>query len=230
MYGWLQKHIKSRTTSSTQCGKGKIRENSAMPISILSTSSSSSSLLPLTPSEPRQLRNALNSELRWRQKYDVFVCHSSAQTDIEEAIRLVLFLEAVPRSLRCFLWHRDTCPGGAIATEFCQAMQDSHIRALLITPSFVQDDWCNYVMHQALAEGPMSNRMIPLLQNLPHAEYPQEMRFYYYIDLSKNPDHGFSLVYRTVYRYLENLTHNETKSGCDLSDSVCGGDAHKRVK
>ncbi|XP_069569476.1 toll/interleukin-1 receptor domain-containing adapter protein [Brachyistius frenatus] len=136
---------------------------------------------------------------------DLKVGMSTAHSDIEEATRLVSFLEASPRSLRCFLWQRDSCPGGAVSTEFCQAVQNSHLQVLLITPSFLQEEWCNYVMHQALAEGPMSNRMIPLVHNLSHSQYPQELKFYYYIDLSRNPDRGYTFVNKTVLKYLEDL-------------------------
>lgn len=195
--GWFQNFFKPRRIKSTQHDKSINAENSVVSISSVSSTLQS---VRTSNCKPQQLNIALNSELRWKRRYDVFVCHSSAHTDIEEATRLVLFLEEAPRSLRCFLWQRDTCPGGAISTEFCQAVADSHIRALLITPSFVQDDWCNYMMHQTLSEGPMSNRMIPILQNLSHSQYPQELKFYYYIDLSKNPDQGFSMVNKTVHR------------------------------
>lgn len=199
--GWFQNVFKSGKTKSTQHDKSTNAENPVVSTRIASASSSSTSTsMRTTVLKPQQLNEALNSELRWRRKYDVFVCHSFDPTDMEEAKRLVLFLEEAPRSLRCFLWERDTSPGGAIPTEFCQALGNSHLRALLITPRFVQDDWCIYMMHQALSEAPMSNRMIPMLQNLPHSQYPQELKFYYYIDLSKNPDQGFSVVNKTVHR------------------------------
>ncbi|XP_024862543.2 toll/interleukin-1 receptor domain-containing adapter protein [Kryptolebias marmoratus] len=223
MHGWFQKILKSGKTKSTQHDRSKDGEDPVVSISSVSALSSSTSPSVRTDRfKPQQSNVALSSELRWRRKYDVFVCHSSALTDIEEATRLVLFLEEAPRSLRCFLWQRDTCPGGAVFTEFCQAVRESHIQALLITPSFVQDDWCNYMMHQALSEGPMSNRMIPVLQNLPHAQYPQELKFYYYIDLSKYPDQGFSMVNKTVHRLLENLVQNEMKLSCISAGLSCG--------
>lgn len=122
----------------------------------------------------------------------MFVCHSSVGSDCQEALKLVAFLEASPQALRCFLQHRDDCPGGATATELCQAVEDSHLWALLITPDFLQDDWCRYMMHQALAEGPMSNRIIPLYKNLPRADCPQELRFFCSINLDQNPEGGYS--------------------------------------
>ncbi|XP_054884662.1 toll/interleukin-1 receptor domain-containing adapter protein [Poeciliopsis prolifica] len=217
MHGWFQKLFKS----GTQNKNSKTDEKPAEGASVKSKSSSSEGT---SVAKPQQLKTSLSSELRWRRKYDVFVCHSFAQKDTEEAERLVLFLETPPRSLRCFLWHRDSCPGGAISTEFCKALENSHIQALLITPSFVQDDWCSYMMHQTLAERPMSNTMIPLLLDLAHSQYPQELRFYYYIDLSKNPDNGFNVVNKTVQSYLKRLIQSEEELNHSLGDSSCASD------
>ncbi|KAK0149845.1 Toll/interleukin-1 receptor domain-containing adapter protein [Merluccius polli] len=141
---------------------------------------------------------ALTSAARWSRKYDVFVFNSSAETDVEEATRLVAFLEVAPRRFRCFLWHRDFSPGAAIPTELCRAMQDSHCTALLITPHFLQDGWCKYMMQQALASGPMSSSTIPLIRNLPRDQYPQVLQCFYYVDLSTNPDHGYKRVLLSV--------------------------------
>lgn len=145
-----------------------------------------------------QSQPVLGSTLRWDKKYDVFVCHSSVDSDSEEAARLVSFLEASPLSLRCFLQDRDECPGGVKSTELCQAVQDSHLWALLITPNFLEDDWCHYMMHQALAEGATSNRIIPLVRNLTRCQYPPELQFLSWIDLSNNPDWGYMRLTDTV--------------------------------
>ncbi|KAK2846986.1 hypothetical protein Q5P01_009985 [Channa striata] len=99
-------------------------------------------------------------------------------------------------------------------------MQESHLQALLITPNFLTDDWCMYMMHQALAEGPMSNRLIPLIQNLQHSQYPQELRFYFYINLSSNTDHGYVQINRTVIQYLEDLCTVQQARPTDQSSSV----------
>lgn len=155
----------------------------------------------------------------------MLVCHSHMDSDTEEAVRLVSFLENSPRSLRCFLWHRDTCPGGAVSTELCQAVQDSHIRVILITPHFLEDEWCKYTMHQILAEGPMTNQMVPLLQGLLFSEYPQEIKFFFYIDLSRDRNRGYDLVNKAVLEYLKNLVKNGTTPDCDSdgSSGLCGG-------
>lgn len=180
-----------------------------------SSASSSSSLSPRTPSLCTQSQCVLGSKLRWSKKYDVFVCHSSVDSDSEEAAQLVSFLEAPPRSLRCFLQDRDESPGGAMSTELCQAVQDSHLWALLITPNFLQDDWCHYMMHQALAEGTMSSRIIPLVLNLSRSQYPQELKFFYCIDLSGNTDRGYRRISDTVLLYLKDWVQKEKSSERD---------------
>ncbi|CAB1348033.1 unnamed protein product [Coregonus sp. 'balchen'] len=155
-----------------------------------------SSLAPTsTPNPPPPF---LSSMIRWSQTYDLCVCHSPV--DIEEAIHLASYLENPACGLRCFLRQRDASVGGAITTELCQAVQSSHCWAFLITPNFLLDDWCQYMMHQALSEGPMSNRIIPLVLNLSYSQYPKELRFYYYKDLSKNPERGYTQVYKTVLK------------------------------
>lgn len=187
--GWFQKILTFRTQDKHEGKESK-------------KSSASSSFCPLlsssTPNVQTQSQSVLGSKLRWSKKYDVLVCHSSVDGDSEEAAQLVSFLEASPRSLRCFLQHRDQCPGGATSTELCQAVQDSHLWVLLITPNFLQDDWCHYMMHQALAEGTMSSRIIPLVLNLSHSQYPQELKFFCCIDLSGNPDRGYRRISDTV--------------------------------
>ncbi|KAF7664781.1 hypothetical protein LDENG_00165180 [Lucifuga dentata] len=212
MRGWFHNlRKKSRVSSSPQ------HEQESKP-----KNSNCSLPSPVKITKLPQSQSALSSPIRWSKKYDVLVCHSSVQTDNEEAMRLVSFLEASPRSLRCFLWQRDSCPGAAIPTELYQAVQDSHCRALLITPDFLQDDWCKYMMHQALVERPMSNQMIPLVQNLSHSQYPQELKFLFYIDLSRNPDRAYTLINKTVLNYLEGLVKNEKTLDCDM-DSFSNG-------
>ncbi|XP_036933268.1 toll/interleukin-1 receptor domain-containing adapter protein [Acanthopagrus latus] len=234
MHGWFQK-LKSRV-SGAQRDQEEATKKSASSLNCASASPSSASSFCSSSSSspgtnPSKAQSALSSRLRWSRKYDVFVCHSSVDSDSEEAGRLVSFLEASPRSLRCFLRERDDCPGAAISTELCQAVQNSHLWALLITPSFLQDDWCKYMMHQALAEGPMSNRIIPLVQNLPRSHCPQELRFFFCIDLNRNPDWGYTLLNKTVLKYLEDLVAKEKKTldhDTDSSSSgLSGGDSSR---
>ncbi|KAL0973310.1 hypothetical protein UPYG_G00201780 [Umbra pygmaea] len=196
MYGWLSRLLvkpkRECPQSSSSNPLGSIR---TPPHSV----NGASSLTPI--STPILLPAVLSSTPRWSQTYDVCICHSPE--DIKEAMCLVSYLEDPSCGLRCFQLQRDANVGGAIPTEICRAVQSSHCWALLITPNFLLDDWCLYMMHQALCEGPMSNRIIPLILNLSYSEYPHELRFFYYKDLSKNPELGYKQVYKTVLKYLE---------------------------
>nr|XP_046149939.1 toll/interleukin-1 receptor domain-containing adapter protein [Oncorhynchus gorbuscha] len=195
MYGWFRRLlVKKESPQSSSSPHVQVR---TPPPSV----DGASSLVPTSPPNPPP--RFLSSMIRWSQTYDLCVCHSPV--DIEEAILLATYLEKPARGLRCFLRQRDASVGGAIPTELCQAVQSSHCWALLITPNFLLDDWCQYMMHQALSEGPMSNRIIPLVLNLSYSQYPKELRFYYYKDLSKNPERGYTQVYKTVLKYLEDM-------------------------
>ncbi|XP_011790034.1 PREDICTED: toll/interleukin-1 receptor domain-containing adapter protein isoform X1 [Colobus angolensis palliatus] len=135
---------------------------------------------------------------RWSKDYDVCVCHS--EEDLVAAQNLVSYLEGSTTSLRCFLQLRDATPGGAIVSELCQALNNSHCRVLLITPGFLQDPWCKYQMLQALTEAPgAEGRTIPLLSGLSRDAYPPELRFMYYVD-GRGPDGGFRQVKEAVMR------------------------------
>lgn len=133
---------------------------------------------------------------RWAKTYDVCICHS--EVDLEVVEELVSYLEGQPESFRCFLQLRDAAPGGAVVTELCDAVQNSHCWVMLITPGFLQDPWCKYQMHQALAEAPMANgRTIPVLKDVDRKDYPRELRNLYYIYMKEN---SFSQIRDTVVR------------------------------
>lgn len=219
MHGLLHKLFKPKVSVSSQVEKEVKVTSVSCDLSTSTTPVSASS----SRSASSQNQCLLNSSVRWTRQYDVFVCHSHEDSDIEEAERLASFLEASPRSLRCFLSHRDSCPGSAIPTELCQAVQNSHIKVLLITPHFLTDQWCTYVMHQALADGPMSNRIIPLVRNLLPCQYPQEMRVYTYTDLNRSPrspESCYALVNMTVLQYLKELVQYEKTFDCSRENSI----------
>ncbi|XP_057204089.1 toll/interleukin-1 receptor domain-containing adapter protein isoform X2 [Triplophysa rosa] len=129
--------------------------------------------------------------------------------DIDQVRSLASFLEAPSKGLRCYLLERDCPPGGAVSTELLQAVHDSHCWVLLITPNFLKDDWCLYQMHQVLSEGPISQRIIPTVLNIPRSELPQELRFVFSVDLNRNIEGGYNQVYKTVIHYLKDMLEKE---------------------
>ncbi|XP_068772838.1 toll/interleukin-1 receptor domain-containing adapter protein [Struthio camelus] len=140
---------------------------------------------------------------RWAKSYDVCVCHS--EVDLEFVEELVSYLESQPESVRCFLQPRDAVPGRAVVTELCDAVQNSHCWVMLITPSFLQDPWCRYQMHQALAEAPAADgRTIPVLKDVARRDYPKELRNLYYIYVALK-ESSFRQIRDTVLRYLREL-------------------------
>ncbi|XP_037395637.1 toll/interleukin-1 receptor domain-containing adapter protein isoform X2 [Pygocentrus nattereri] len=156
---------------------------------------------------------ALNAPFRLTCRYDVCVCHS--EKNISQAHSLVSFLESPSRGLRCYLQTRDSPLGGAVSTELCNAVQSSHCWVLLISPNFLQDDWCLYQMHQVICEGPMSQRIIPAVLDMHISEIPHELRFFYTVDLNRNHEAGYAQVYRTVLQYLKDHTVSQSQSGTE---------------
>ncbi|XP_074072473.1 toll/interleukin-1 receptor domain-containing adapter protein isoform X2 [Macrotis lagotis] len=171
--------------------------------------SQSSSLLETQESSRVPISNSADPESRssssrWSKTYDVFVCHS--EHDLIPVQELVSYLEGEPDGLRCFLQLRDAAPGGAIVSELCQAMGNSHCCVLFITPHFLQDPWCKYQMLQALSEAPGSEgHTIPLLAGLARSDYPPELRFMFYVD-GNGLDNGFGKVKNTVWHYLQKIS------------------------
>uniref|UniRef100_A0A8C5R088 TIR domain-containing protein n=1 Tax=Leptobrachium leishanense TaxID=445787 RepID=A0A8C5R088_9ANUR len=118
--------------------------------------------------------------VRWDNKYDVYICHS--ERDLPFAKEMLYFLEGLPEQLRCFLPLRDMDAGGAMVSEMCHGLGNSHCWVMLLTTWFLDDSWCRYQMHQALMKAPGGEgRFIPLMIDLPRSRYPVELSFLCYI-------------------------------------------------
>ncbi|XP_058543254.1 toll/interleukin-1 receptor domain-containing adapter protein isoform X1 [Neofelis nebulosa] len=208
----------------------KILESSDGPSSDVSQPSSQDHPprldLSSTSSPTHVVAGSSGSSGRWSKDYDVCVCHS--EEDLAAAQELVSYLEGSTASLRCFLQLRDATPGGAIVSELCQALSNSHCRVLLITPGFLQDPWCKYQMLQALSEAPgAEGRTIPLMSGLARAAYPAELRFMYFVD-GRGPDGGFRQVKEAVMRCkLLGVRENGKVASATASDRLrLLGDSH----
>lgn len=215
-----QKDHFALSNSNSSSGNYTYTAHSETSCSGESSVSSTSSSLPFSsqsPTSERPLPAVLSSTLRSTLKYDVCLCHSDK--DIVQVHSLASFLEAPSKGLRCYLQERDCPPGGAVPTELLQAVHDSHCWVLLITPNFLKDDWCLYQMHQVLSEGPMSQRIIPAVLNIPRSEVPQELRFVFSVDLNRNIEGGYNQVYKTVIYYLKDMLEKEDSCNVSQSDS-----------
>ncbi|NXQ85567.1 TIRAP protein, partial [Nyctibius grandis] len=207
--GWFRRLLHKPKPSSVESSLNAGRSTSSSPSSSSSSaessgSSPSTSLVRSVRPSPISLSdiNASGSP-RWAKNYDVCICHS--EVDLEVVEELVSYLESQPESFRCFLQPRDATPGSAVVTELCDAVQNSHCWVMLITPGFLQDPWCKYQMHQALAEAPMANgRTIPVLKDVDRKDYPKELRNLYYIYMAAK-ENSFRQIRDTIMRYLQEL-------------------------
>ncbi|XP_051726166.1 toll/interleukin-1 receptor domain-containing adapter protein isoform X2 [Ctenopharyngodon idella] len=205
-------------TCSQKCSSGHSNSTSSCSVCSSPSPSSSKSSSSAKPSASEQpLPSALFSSFRSARRYDVCLCHS--EKDIDLAQSLASFLEEPSKGLRCYLQERDCPLGGAVSTELLQAVRDSHCWVLLVTPDFLKDEWCLYQMHQALSEGPMSQRIIPAVINMPRSELPLELRFVFTVDLNTNKEFGYTQVYNTVLHYLKDMCEKEKPSNASQSDS-----------
>ncbi|NWQ91714.1 TIRAP protein, partial [Burhinus bistriatus] len=200
--GWFRRLLHKPKPSSVESSLNAGR--SASSSSESSSSSPSMSLARSVCLSPVSVLDVnASGSARWDKTYDVCICHS--EVDLELVEELVSYLEGQPESFRCFLQLRDATPGNAVVTELCDAVQNSHCWVMLITPSFLQDPWCKYQMHQALAEAPMANgRTIPVLKDVDRKDYPKELRNLYYIYMALK-EKSFRQIRDTIMRYLQEL-------------------------
>ncbi|KAM9113871.1 toll/interleukin-1 receptor domain-containing adapter protein isoform 1-T1 [Pangshura tecta] len=208
MAGWVRRLLQKPKQSSSSAGSSlntkQSRSSSSSSSVTTASSSTSSSVASLGQlSSASQVSISSSGSARWAKSYDVCICHSNG--DFEFVEEMVSYLESQTEGIRCFLQLRDAMPGSAITTELCDAVQNSHCWVLLITPSFLEDPWCRYQMHQALAEAPMANgRAIPVLKGIDRRDYPRELRCLYYIDVTRK-ENGFRQIKDTILRYLQEL-------------------------
>ncbi|XP_069729240.1 toll/interleukin-1 receptor domain-containing adapter protein isoform X1 [Phaenicophaeus curvirostris] len=211
MAGWFKRFLHKSKSSSAESSLNSSRSaspshSSSSAENCTSTSMSLVRSVHLSPTSVSDI-SALGSA-RWAKSYDVCICHS--EVDLELVEELVSYLEGQPESFRCFLQLRDAAPGSAVVTALCDAVQNSHCWVMLITPDFLQDPWCKYQMHQALAEAPMANgRTIPVLKGVDRKDYPRELRNLYYIYMALK-ENSFRQIRDTIMRYLQELCRNST--------------------
>ncbi|XP_072740889.1 toll/interleukin-1 receptor domain-containing adapter protein isoform X5 [Ciconia boyciana] len=210
--GWFRRLLHKPKPSLVESSLNTGHSASSSPSSSSAKSSDSSPGMTLTrsvrPSPISMSDINASGSARWAKSYDVCICHSEA--DLELVEELVSYLEGQPESFRCFLQLRDAAPGSAVVTELCDAVQNSHCWVMLITPGFLQDPWCKYQMHQALAEAPMANgRTIPVLKDVDRKDYPRELRNLYYIYMALK-ENSFKQIRDTIMRYLQELCRSSS--------------------
>ncbi|XP_015277999.1 PREDICTED: toll/interleukin-1 receptor domain-containing adapter protein [Gekko japonicus] len=211
LFKWLPR--KSRQSSNSSRSSA---DNASPPSPSPHQGQGSNSLASSSVNSAKQTSSTFHVNIsssdsaRWKKLYDVCICHSEG--DLEFVEQMVYYLESQPECFRCFLQLRDAVPGGAMVSELCEAVQNSHCWVLFITSRFLKDPWCVYQMHQALMEAPMANgRIIPVLKDIDRRDYPRELKCIYYINVTVQ-EKGFGQVKETVMRYLRELCKNASRS------------------
>ncbi len=92
--------------------------------------------------------NALNPKFY----YHAFVAHNHNE-DYEWVIRTLLPHVEQEWGLKLCVGQRDFMVGTAIAENIVNAIDTSRKTILVITPGFVQSEWCDFEMHMALTRG-----------------------------------------------------------------------------
>ncbi|NXX13196.1 TIRAP protein, partial [Podargus strigoides] len=198
MAGWFRRLLHKPKPSSVESSASSSPSSSSSSAQSSGSSPGVSLARSVRPSPVSVLDISASGSARWEKSYDVCICHS--EVDLELVEELVSYLEAQPESFRCFLQLRDAVAGSAVVTELCNAVQNSHCWVMLITPGFLQDPWCKYQMHQALAEAPLANgRTIPVLKDVDRKDYPKELRNLYYIYMALK-ENSFRQIRDTIVR------------------------------
>lgn len=91
-------------------------------------------------------------------KYDVFICYS--YKDVEWVKELLAELEE--RSFVCCIDFRDFVPGAAIVENISEAIYYSAKTIAVLSPDFVNSEWCNRELQQALTRI-RSHQVVPIV-------------------------------------------------------------------
>ena len=98
--------------------------------------------------------------LEYEAKHDVFICYSSKDRNwaMEE---LLTELEG-RRSFSCFIDFRDFIPGMKITENIYQAIDRSRNTVLILSPDFVDSNWCIFDLEISLIRKP-ANQVVPIV-------------------------------------------------------------------
>lgn len=108
--------------------------------------------------------------------YDVFISHSSK--DVTFATEIQTELES--QDFKCCIHIRDFTPGETILDNISNAIYGSRVTLAILSPDFVESEWCNSELQQALTRSMRDHRVIPILYK--NCQIPRELLHRTYID------------------------------------------------
>ncbi len=87
---------------------------------------------------------------RHNYRYDAFVAYCSQDEDERKWVHLTLPPKLEQEyGFKLCLHHRDFTPGNDIADNIVQAIEDSNKVLLILSPAFLQSDWCQFEVRMA---------------------------------------------------------------------------------
>ncbi|XP_031562113.1 uncharacterized protein LOC116297929 [Actinia tenebrosa] len=108
--------------------------------------------------------------------YDVFISYSSK--DVTFATEIQRELER--QDFKCCIHIRDFTPGDTIINNISNAIYGSRVTLAILSPDFVDSEWCKGELQQALTRSMRDHRVIPILYK--NCQIPTELRHRTYID------------------------------------------------
>ncbi|XP_068698360.1 uncharacterized protein [Montipora foliosa] len=97
-------------------------------------------------------------EVHHEARYDVFICYSNKDaTWVKE-----LLAELEKRHFTCCIDFRDFVPGAAIVDNISQAIYYSRKTIAILSPDFVNSNWCNHELERALTRID-SHQVVPIV-------------------------------------------------------------------
>lgn len=151
----------------------------------------------------RTLRDRiLSSALLPEEKYDIFISYNKA--DVEFAERLVKRIELEPhkgRHLRCFFASWDVAPGENILLKIEDALTNSRLIALIMSPDWGKSDWTTLERAIPVYQDPagLKGRIIPILRR--NCEIPPSIRILNWLDF--RTDRNFEREIRKLLARLK---------------------------
>lgn len=121
------------------------------------------------------------------KKYHLFVSHSSNDTD--DVYKICAELEE-RFYLKCSNFERDFVGGETIDKNIKHEMSKSVKVLLVLSPSYLQSDWCMGEAHEAMemSSKTKSNSVIPIMLQSLDSEFPTILKRYRYIECEKEND------------------------------------------
>ena len=83
----------------------------------------------------------------YEAKYDLFICYSNK--DVSWVEELLTKLEE--RGFLCCIDYRDFTPGAPIMENIAEAIFNSRKTMAVLSPDFINSNWCNRELQQALS-------------------------------------------------------------------------------